>query len=458
MDTSDRPSSPMQRGALNAAGHCRSAFRTDASAMSGDPLFPYSTRRSDIRRRGRRVRASLHCGGRSPGRTLLWLLAWMFVGAAASLGRAQSSGLELEWSTDEPSCGSGEVVEAEVDRLLHGSTASARRLSVHVSLARDASSERDGFALVLAMSDNQGPIGNRTLHAPRCAELVDAAALLIALAVDPAAVAALAPTQSSVLLGENGRALDSPPTSSDADSTAHAGSGVSNPRTEATRNDRLGSPTLQISPSDAPLSSTEPTPWPTGAPASEAPASEAHAPEKVRSSSELRTIRWALEVGGLFELGTLPAPSGGLRGGASMTRHRFRLRLELLGLWPRSATLAGGPPGAEVRHWWFAGAVSTGLELPLGRFRIAPVALLEIGAMGGKSTQISNPSRARSAHVALGAALSAGVTIGTVVLGVEGDLRLPLLRPTFVVGGLGDSHQLPSVLGRVGLWLRYPAR
>ncbi len=101
------------------------------------------------------------------------LSAWAV--AAVLLG----PGVELEWSAPAR-CPTATDVLADVDRLLGG-----RRLAVAVAVRAAIVAEDGGFAATVAIE----PSPPRSLHARGCVALARAVALVIAVAVDPVALA-----------------------------------------------------------------------------------------------------------------------------------------------------------------------------------------------------------------------------------------------------------------------------
>lgn len=101
--------------------------------------------------------------------------------------------ISLSWEVPDGSeCSSAEVVSAEIERLLGGkpSATTSRRVIARARVLRnDDGSWTLDMRTTIAKEDADG---ERLLHAGSCAELGSAAALIIALGFDPAAVAAQA--------------------------------------------------------------------------------------------------------------------------------------------------------------------------------------------------------------------------------------------------------------------------
>ncbi len=109
---------------------------------------------------------------------LALLSAW------AVLAGPPEPGLSVQW--DAPAgCPDGAVVRARVVRLVGEEAARKARLTARAAVR----AEGGRWALELELAGETGA-GKRSLSAGRCEELAGAAALVIAIAVDPRAVLA----------------------------------------------------------------------------------------------------------------------------------------------------------------------------------------------------------------------------------------------------------------------------
>lgn len=91
-------------------------------------------------------------------------------------------GYELEWSAP-PSCPDGSAVTAEIDRLL----ADVDLPLEPIVIARGVVVQRDGQHYLDLAVHRQGEGGRREQSAGSCEELVEAAGLIVAMAIDPSA-------------------------------------------------------------------------------------------------------------------------------------------------------------------------------------------------------------------------------------------------------------------------------
>ncbi|MFZ6177539.1 hypothetical protein [Nannocystis pusilla] len=211
----------------------------------------------------------------------------------------------------------------------------------------------------------RGRRDHRALFAHSCEALVDAAVLVITLALD-------------------------------ADRQPAAGSPES-PAREPTPDATVPEPTAPVEPAPAPGASLEPAPPVAGAPQSTGPpAPVAGAPQSTGTPAPLARARAAapapelappaprhhpggfLRLHGLGELGALPGPTGGLGLAGGLLWPRFRLELHATYLAPRTADRSG----TEVRASLLAGAALGCVRLGDRRVFELPLCLgLEAGGI-----------------------------------------------------------------------------
>ena len=97
----------------------------------------------------------------------------------------QSRRFDLTWNAPT-GCPDSGAVAREIDELVAGSSLAPGQSMIAASAS--VAADRDGFTLVLTIRDAEG-IHQRRLEAPTCEELGHAAALIVALAIDPALLA-----------------------------------------------------------------------------------------------------------------------------------------------------------------------------------------------------------------------------------------------------------------------------
>ena len=115
---------------------------------------------------------------------------------------------------------------------------------------------------------------------------------------------------------------------------------------------------------------------------------------------------------------------------------------------------------AEATVHLYAARASAGLEEVFGIVSLAAFGIVELGATGGRGEGVDSPQSAWTAWLALGAGASFGVYLASrVALVFEGDARLPLWRPAFVLeGGPGVVHRADAIVARGVLRLRVHLR
>lgn len=123
--------------------------------------------------------------------------------AVAAPAEAQTpERLTLRWEAPA-GCPPADAVRAEVARLLGGAVPPDG-----VPVAAEARAQRDGDRYVLELrTEVDGAGGERTLDAPECEELVSAAALILALMIDPEV---LSRVEAAPITTPPGRQLDEP--------------------------------------------------------------------------------------------------------------------------------------------------------------------------------------------------------------------------------------------------------
>ena len=361
-----------------------------------------------------------------PCRVAALAIAWLAALAPAP-GLAQPGPAMVRvWEVPaQEACGTAASLDAEVMRLLGGDP-ERRRDQVRLSGWIEATG--GSFALTLALAQADGtPLGSRVLSAGDCASLAEAAALLVALTIDPGAVAQNAeegqtPAFPDTVAVEVGDALDSP---------AAAGGPAEGASAPA-----LDSPAALSGPEDRPP-----------------------APAELDTEARAWPTELSLDGSLLLELGTLPAPAAGLGLGVRLARRRLRAGVGVAGLFPRRRTLdRGDGTGAEARFFGLLGRLELGVGFARSLVRFDAAAVLDLALVGGTSSGVTDPDRGIGAFALGGALARVLVRVGHVGLGVEVDLRAAVTRPRFEILGRGEVHRPNAWVGRVGLLIRYPVR
>jgi hypothetical protein len=337
----------------------------------------------------------------------------------ARAARAEAP-IELTWRAPA-SCPGEREVWAGVERRLGqpaGGLTGPRSLGVS-AVVEPLTRPRGRLRLTLRTTRLEGPSkgerGERVVDAASCADLAEAASLIIAMAFDPAAVA---------LTEERAAAPLAP--------------------------------------------STQPAPLPPGPPVLAPPPHEPVAPPPREGAAWLGPLgpsralphpdatprpRALVSALALVDLGSLPEPSPGL--GVGLGLRWSRLRVEgRFGWWPSSRRTLPSGKGGELSLVTGALVGCVGLLPPRGRVELAPCAALELGRIEGRGFGVSSPSAGDALWVAPELGLVGRVSL-TPWLGARLDVRgaAPLARPDFVLSGVGVVHTSSPVVGRLGLGL-----
>lgn len=317
----------------------------------------------------------------------------------------------VQWTAPEE-CPADAFTEA-LDHLLAESS-----LVAPLRVQAIAEHTADGWSIHAAFDAGPGLVGERTFQALTCRTVTQAAALAIAIAVDPSVLDRLvAPAQAT-------------PTAAEADPVV---------------------PQVAV-PQEPATSSPGPTePW-LGPIVAAAPAAEG------RRGEPSSAWRGLLGVAGLLDGGALPGPGGGLAGAVGVLHGHFRG--ELVGAY-RFATrrVAAADPrvGGELMQW-SVGARGCGVPR-LGAVEVPLCAGLDAGQTVGRGTGLREPFT--SAQPWLAGLAEVGVAWPVrpwLALTARASLAVPMLRQDFTITGLGVVHRVGPVQGRgmVGLELRLP--
>lgn len=388
-------------------------------------------------------------------RRAAWLaaLALVVTGSPASgqgaggQGAGEASGadrLRLTWSATEGCPSEGDVL-AEVRRQLGGRAGAAEEgAGAPIPVAATVQREAGGSFVVRLEAPGDGATQVRELRGATCKAVTDAAALILALMIDPEAA----------MRGPGGDGSEG-----GGDGTGAAGGGASG----GVSGDRAGA--------DAPRAIEGPQ---------KAGGSTANggqrAAEKLRetsvsrgrqsistpreaesaSSIELRLGAWAGA-----DIGSLPgvAPGFGALGAIAFGAPRVSLGFAI---WPDKSGYLGALPtaGGDVRILTGdLGVCAALLESPL---ELAPCAAVEVGQIRARGFGVSETGEGSRVWAAfkVGGALvwrPLPAPLDDIGLTARLDLVLPLTRPQFVLEGFGEVHRPAAGSGRgaLGLEVRF---
>lgn len=324
----------------------------------------------------------------------------LVTGLLLALATSPAPAVDLRW--DAPAgCPPQAELERQVSALLAGHTQPASdppRVAFQIQ-------RRGPRWLLHGEIDGAHASGRRDLQAATCSELVEAAALIVAIAVDPSFVP--------------GRPASVPPAPPPAEPepTAPTPGEPQVPQVPTAP----ASASLALEPRLEPDEPTEPTPEPTPTQPSRRP-----------------TLLLGLSAG--LGLGALPAPAGLLRLVLGLQGRRWSAAV-VQDFWlPRDTLLAPATPGAPTyggRFWLWSAGLRGCASAPLGRILAVPVcATVAVGVHSGEGIGAVTRSQPRTSPW-LGLAVGPGLALQVrprVRLTLAGELLGILARPDFRVG------------------------
>jgi hypothetical protein len=327
--------------------------------------------------------------------------------AVALLGPARAEGpparaegpparVALRW-TAPAGCPGGDRIVAEVERLLG---ASGARPPAPLAVAATVTPDPAGG--LRAHLEAESPDGPRTkeLQAASCDALADATAIILALMIDPTALAAPVPAP--------------PP---------------------------LPAPPAAPVPASPPLPAPPAAPVPVPAP----PPTPAAPPPSASLRPRFHLLAWALA-----DAGTLPGVSFAAGGAVALSLGALRLELGAGAFPGRSTVLAQRPTaGGDVSLVAGTAGVCYGVLAP-GRFELSPCLVVAVGRLHATGFGVSNPGEGS----ALWSALEPGARLGwsplaRLALVLRAGASVPFARPSFVLAGVA-VHRPGPVAGRAG--------
>ncbi len=286
--------------------------------------------------------------------------------------------------------------------------------------------EGAGLHLTLRLLRAGTPIGERALDAADCGELLSAAALVVALAVDPVA--------SGVETSSAAPEIRTRPAS------AALAAALAPPPQRAASAPR---PTRNASSSAAIRRARARSVAPDAAPASEiAGEEEDGAPYRPALS---------LAAGFVLDAGALPNAAPGVEARVGIALGPLRLEGGARVFFEQQSALGQHPTGRG--HFGMA-AGSLGACLPLGRgmLVVGPCVGLEVGAIWASSTGVSHPGSDTVAWVAPNASGLFALDVASWLrLRLDLGLSVPLIHTEFVVDGIGPVHTSSPITFRGGL-------
>jgi hypothetical protein len=340
----------------------------------------------------------------------------------------QQPGVTLGWSAPD-GCPSRAAVEAEIARLLVGTKATARPLDARATVTQ----REDVYRLRLEIT-RDGANSAREVDGRTCLAVAHAAALMIAIAIDPEAARAAAPPATPL-----------PEPAAPPSSTPGQASQTSPPGTPAP-----GAPPGPAAP--PPVSASAPSPTTGVASARILPRDAAPRPT--------RSLPFRVFVGGVGDVGTIGAPTAGVEIGAALLPRPFRFDVGVT-FWPPREVASADTNALSADVDLIAGSAGACLAPPplsraIGeRFELdVPCVALEIGRMHAEALDAFENDEGGAAWIA--ARPGAGGTVllpGSIALRLRVEAVIPFARPRFHVDQ-ATIHE-PGPAGRAALSVEF---
>lgn len=356
------------------------------------------------------------------------LAALSFVAAPV---RPTKNAIEVRWHAP-PTCPDEASVRAAIERLVGRRLAEIR--DRRLSLIATVIPAGTDWSLTIYTVTADGTQERTLRYSHGCALLADAAAVLIAMTIDPQVLGRLDAATLKLV-------TEAP--------EASPGAAPTPPSLAPTPTAESPSPTPAPV---APVTSTPPPVAPTPPPITSAPAT----PPRPRSEP-----RGAVRLASSLGWGDLPSIGGGLGLALALRLGRFQAELGGGGWFLRSVKLnLPGSSGAIFDLWSLS--ARAGYVVRAGRRLEVPLLLgLEAGQIHVRGVRLVDAGSDRTPWVAV--LVSPGLSIAVhkfvaVVIGL--DLIVPATRPRFVVDNVGEIFR-PSPIGlrgSLGLEVRFPTR
>lgn len=366
------------------------------------------------------------------------LLAALCLGATErSPSPRGSEGIEFRWEAP-PACPNEVSVRTAIERHVGRPLAEIR--DRRLSIIATAHNDESRWSLTIFTVSPDGT-RERSLRHSQCILLADAAAVLVALTIDPQVLSRLDPAALELLAGSQIPAAE--PTS--APSPAPVATQTSSP------------PSTE---EPIPVQTLEPAPAPAQPPAP-APATSPAAPSPPPRSPTQRRLdpRGAARLASSLGFGDLPSVGGGLGLALALRLRRFQVELTGGTWFLRSIRLdLPGSSGAVFDLWTVA--LRGGYVVPAGKWFEVPLLLgAEAGQIHVRGVELVGAADTRTPWLAF--ALAPGLTFVprpavAVVLGI--DLLVPATRPRFVVEDVGEifRSQPVAIRAALGVEIRFP--
>lgn len=396
--------------------------------------------------------------GRDPGAVACYTVSWMrdtgrrlqALALVATMSTCVgSAAADLAWAAPAE-CPSAAEVSHEVERLLEGSEYPLAALNEFSLTVRQDASTR--LFVVHIVRAGGSTLQERSVEAANCNELVQAAALAVALAINPELEAKKpVPATATAASGAGTAGAAAPGAHAPAVAGTVAAGTVATTTTAAPP--VAQAPVVQPGPQANPAA-----PASTAVPATNT-APVAGPVDEAAAETNLAADTRGLQVSafGLVtaDSGSMPEPGFGFGAGAGVTRQALRAQLSLEYFAPTETE--PDPSGAFARFSLYR-AHASGCYTPFAeRFSLFGCAALEVGLLRARGQDVSDGQQVDRAWLAAGAdLLLLGEVADRVSLQLRAGVVRPLIERDYVLNG--DSvHQVSSwvVAGALGAEFRF---
>jgi len=365
-------------------------------------------------------------------------------GASAQQPRA----VALRWNAPA-GCPSQDAVDAELARLLAGARVDTAR---SVTATATVTLVGEQYRLRLEI-ERDGSTSAREITGASCLGVANAAALMVAMAIDP----------------EAARAAGPPPAAATGTTTGSAGTTA--PGTPSGGTTAAPAAKAAVAPSRAPVPPGAPkpaarvarvtparTPPAAARPPSTEPPTEASTPPPADARSDQRVqLGFRLFAGAVGDLGTLGVPTAAAEVGGALVVSAFRIDAAVA-FWPtRDVTVTDGAGeggsidliAGDLGACWAPPPISRAVA---PRFAIdLPCLGAELGRMSAEGFGVDEERQGGGLWLAARGGAAAAVRIESwIALRLRLEAAVPLVRPRFLLGGVGTVHE-PGAAGRAAL-------
>ncbi|WP_437546157.1 hypothetical protein WME97_41515 [Sorangium sp. So ce367] len=338
---------------------------------------------------------------------------------------ASAGGVELDWIAPGECADRGRVLAEIEQRLGRSSEANGEPpLKARAVVSRNGRGSWD-----LRLSTTLGETTrSRELHGETCAELADAAALIIALAIDPDAASRGTPTAEP-----NTGAAPGDISGADPGADGDPGAGAS--------------AAADASP-DAPTAAEAP---PAASPSPGASAAPAQGPSRPLE------LRGTLRASGVLDTASLPAVAPGAGIAAGMLIGAVRVELSGTYFGAQQAFVERTTMGGDVQLT--TGGLRVCYAMRYRSIELGPCAGVEVGVMSADSFGAASPGSNRALWVAPHPGALATFTLSDRLrVPLTIDVPFPVTRDRFVLVGIGAVHRSAAATLRasLGVEVRFP--